>query len=177
MTDTAATGARQWLVQFPDITSALGSFSASDPNAGNASKPFLFTNDLFIDIRSYPGTTAVVLSDYGGWTVPQPVNTWRFRRLRADFYVDPLRDAEGNATESSSLTEQRGMDVFRIFQARLHRRDLDTVLFGDMVTLQSQLLTEPQFTQMPQASGSGLSTQVGTAYWGVAFSGFTDAPS
>lgn len=172
-----ATGAQQWLAQFSDITSVLGSFPLNDPIAANQGKPFLFSGDLFIDIRTYPGTTAAVLTDYGGWTVPQPLNTWRFRRLRVDIYVDPLRDSAGNISESSSFTEKRGMDVFRVLQARLHRRDLDTVLWGDMVTLQSQLLTEPQFFQMPQASGSGMSTQIGTAYYGVAFSGFTDASS
>lgn len=177
MTDTVATGARQWLVQFTDITSVLGSFPLSDPIIANQGKPFLFTGDLFIDIRTYPGTTAVVLTDYGGWTVPQPISTWRFRRLRVDIYVDPTRDSTGNIIESSSITEARGMDVFRAFESRLHRRDLDTILWGDMVTLQAQLLTEPQFFQMPQASGSGLSTQLGTAFYGVTFSGWTDVAS
>jgi len=175
--DTVATGSRQWLIQFSDITSLLGAFPNTDPVVANRNLPFLFTGDLFIDIRTYPGTTAAVLTDSGGWTVPQPLNTWRFRRLRLDIYVDPLRDGAGNITESSSLTAQRGMNVFRAFQARLHRRDPDTILWGDMVTLQSQLLTEPQFFQMPQASGSGLSTQVGTAYYGIAFSGWTDVAS
>lgn len=177
MTDTVATGARQYLAALSDVTAVLGAFSLTDTNPANAGQPFLFSDDLLVNILNYPSTIAVVLGDAGGWQVPQPLNTWRFRRLRVDFYVDPTRDSAGNVTETSALTRQRGLDAFRVFQRHLQRRDPDTVLWGDMVTMQCQLLTEPQFNEWQIASGSGITTQVGTAFYGVSFSGWTDAPS
>lgn len=177
--DSVATGAYKYLMggnnggPFTDVTSQLGSFSASDPIPGNAGMPWLFTGDLLANIGN-SGEAAVVLSDHGGWQVPQRLGTERFRRLRVDIYVDPLRDGEGNVTETSGLTELRGMGVFRAIQALLHRRDNDSIVWGDMVTTGCMLLTEPEFIQLAAASGNQMTSQVGTAWYGVSFSGFID---
>lgn len=180
MTDTVATGAFKYLMTgngsgpFTAVTSLLGSFSPSDPVSANAGQPWLFTGDLLVNIGN-SSAVAVVLSDHGGWQVPQRLGTERFRRLRIDIYVDPARDAEGNVTETSSMTEARGMEVFHALQSLLHRRDNDAVAFGDMVTTGSVLLAEPEFLQMPSASGNQMSSQIGTAWFGISFSGWADA--
>lgn len=180
VTDTVATGCFKYLMtgnaggQFTSITGLLGSFPLSDPNVANAGQPWLFTGDLLVDIGN-TSVTAAVLSDHGGFQPPQRMGTERFRRLRLDLYTDPLRDAENNVIETSSLIEARGMDVFRAFQSLLHRRDNDTITWGDMVTTGCLLLAEPDFIQMPSASGNQMSSQVGTAWYGVSFSGWLDA--
>lgn len=161
---------------FTPVTGLLGAFPVSDPIAANAGQPWLFSGDLLVNIGN-SSAAALVLSDFGGAASPQRLGTERFRRLRADIYVDPLRDAEYNVTETSSLTAQRGMDVFRALQALLHRRDPDTVLWGDMVTTGCRLITEPQFIQLPSGSGNAITSQYGTAVYEVSFSGFAGTPS
>lgn len=180
MTDTVGTGAYKYLMtgnnggQFTTVTSLLGSFPLNDPIVANAGQPYLFTGDLLIDIANTQATAAV-LSDHGGWQAPQRLGTERFRRLRVDLFTDPLRDAENNVTETSATTEARMMDVFRAFQSLLHRRDNDAIIWGDMVTTGCLLLTEPDPVQMPAASGNQMSTMYSTAFFGVTFSGWTDA--
>lgn len=171
-----AAAAQQFLAGFSDVIASVGAFPVNDPIAGNAGKPFLFAENMLIDVRSYPSTTAAVLTDTGGWQTPMALNTFRFRRLRLDIYVDPLRDSEGNVTETATYTEDRGLATFVAFNRHLHRRDPDAQTWGDdhLVTLQSQLITEPDFTQLPSASGSGFTTQLGSAYYGVTFSGWLD---
>jgi hypothetical protein len=159
---------------FTTITSLLGAFSPSDENVANAGQPWLFTGDLLVNIGN-SSAAAVVLSDHGGWQAPQRMGTERFRRLRLDIYIDPLRDASFDVIETSSLTEDRGMDLFRAIQSLLHRRDNDTITWGDLVTTACVLLTEPEFIQMGASSGNQMSSQLGSAYYGVSFSGWTDA--
>jgi len=179
-TDTVATGCYKYLLTgneggpFTTITSLLGSFPEDDPIPANAGQPWLFTGDLLVDIGN-TSAVALVLSDHGGWQAPQRMGTERFRRLRVDLYVDPLRDVSYDVTETSSLTEDRGMDVFRALQSLLHRRDNDAIIWGDMVTTGCMLLTEPEFIQMGSASGNQMSSQTASAYYGVSFSGWTDA--
>lgn len=182
MTDTVATGAYKYLMTgngggpFTAVTGLLGSFPAGDPVAANAGLPWLFTGDLLVNIGN-SSAIALVLSDFGGWQVPQRLGTERFRRLRVDIHADPTRDAEFNVTETSGLTEARAMDVFRALQSLLHRRDNDTVAWGDLVTTGCLLLTEPQFIENPAASGNSMTTMLGTAFYGVSFSGWIDQPS
>ena len=158
---------------FTSVTSLLGSFPANDPNPVNANMPWLFTGDLLVNIGN-TSAVAVVLSDHGGWQVPQRMGTERFRRLRADIYVDPLRDVEFNVAETSSLTHGRGQVVFNMMNFLFHRRDNDAQIWGDLVTTGGMLIAEPEFIEMPTASGSQMTSQVGTAYWGISFSGWTD---
>ncbi len=170
-----AAAAQEWLITFPDVVASVGAFPADDPIAENAGQPFIFAENLFIDIRTYPGTIAVVLTDIGGWQAPIALNSFRFRRLRLDIYADPLRDDAGNVIESSTMTEDRALGTFVAFNSHLHRKDPDAIVWGDeLVTLQCQLITEPDFVQWPVASGSGITTQLGSAVYGVTFSGWLD---
>jgi len=88
-----------------------------------------------------------------------------------DIWIDPQRDAGQNVTESSSVTANRGMAVFNAVQFRLHRLDPDAVFWGDLCTVNCQLLTEPVF--QPVSDGDWMLR--GTAYFGVEFSGWSDA--
>lgn len=171
--DDVGTGAVRYLSQFADVTSLLGFFPVSDPNPSNAGQPWLFSDTTAGVLARLEGTSqcAVVCSDFGGWTAPAPLGTGRFRRLRVDIWVDPLRDVNNNVLESSSLTTNRGLAVFNAVQFRLHRTNPDTVTWGDLVTYGCQLLTEPQFTVVPD----GDYLQSAPAYFGVMFSGWTDA--
>ena len=171
--DDVGGGAVRYLSQFADVTSLLGSFSLSDLNPGFAGRPWLFNdvNQGVFATMEGSSAAAVVLSDFGAWDAPPQGGTARFRRLRVDIWVDPLRDASANVQETSSITANRGMAVFNAVQFRLQRTDPDTVLWGDLVTNGCQLLTEPQF--LPVQDGDWLLR--GTAYFGVGFTGWSDA--
>jgi hypothetical protein len=172
--DDVGTGAFQYLGQFSDVTSLLGSFPSDDPVAPNAGKPWLFTDTVGGQVLvRVEGTSAcaVVVGDFGGWGVPPQLGTERFRRLRVDIWVDPVRDAANSVTGTSEETTNRGLAVFNAIQFRLQRTDPDVVFWGDLATNGCQLLTEPQFA--PEPDGDWL--QVGTAYYGVSFIGWSDA--
>jgi hypothetical protein len=171
--DDVASGSVRYLSQFSDVTSLLGAFSLSDPNSGFAGKPWLFsdTNQGVLKVMEGSSASAVVCGDFGGWAVPPQLGTARYRRLRVDIWTDPLRDAQSNVTETSSLTANRGLAVFAAVQFRLQRTDPDAVLWGDLCTNGCQLLTEPEF--QPVADGDWLLR--GTAYYGVEFTGWSDA--
>jgi hypothetical protein len=145
----------------------------SDPNPGFAGAPWLFSDMSQGVLKVMEGTSAaaVVCADFGGWEVPVPLSTARYRRLRLDIWIDPQRDASSNVTESSSATANRGLAVFNAVQFRLQRTDPDAVFWGDMCTIGCQLLTEPVFQQV--SDGDWLLR--GTAFFGVEFSGWSDA--
>ena len=171
--DDVASGAVRYLTQFADVTAMLGSFSLSDPQTANAGRPWLFADNNQGVLATMEGSSAaaVVCGDFGGWDVPPMLGTLRFRRLRVDVWVDPLRDANRSVTETSSLTTNRGLAVFAATQFRLQRTDNDAIFWGDLCTVGCQLLTDIQFTPVPD--GDWL--QRGTAYYGVACSGWSDA--
>jgi hypothetical protein len=171
--DDVASGAVKYLTGFADVTTLLGAFSLADPEAPNAGKPWLFSdnNQGVFQTMEGSGAAAVVCSDFGGWSVPEPLGTMRFRRLRLDVWVDPLRDAAHNITESSSITANRGLAVFAAVQFRLQRTNPDAVLWGDLVTVDCHLITDIQFAPVPD--GDWLLR--GTAYYGVSTSGWSDA--
>jgi hypothetical protein len=172
--DDVGTGCWVYLGQFSDVTSLLGAFPGDDPVSANAGKPWLFTDtagDQVLVRVEGTSSCAVVLGDFGGWGVPPQLGTQRFRRLRVDIWVDPLRDADQSVTETSEATTNRGLAVFNAIQFRLQRTDPDLVFWGDMATNGCQLLTEPQFAAVPDGDWC----QRGTAYYGVSFTGWSDA--
>jgi hypothetical protein len=171
--DDVAGGAVKFLSQFGDVTSLLGSFPLSDQITANAGRPWLFSDSNQGTLATLEGSSAaaIVCGDFGGWDAPPMLGTLRLRRLRVDVWVDPLRDAQSNITETSSLTTNRGLAVFAAAQFRLQRTDNDAVFWGDLCTVGCQLLTDAQFTPVPD--GDGL--QRGTAFYGVACSGWSDA--
>jgi hypothetical protein len=171
--DDVASGAVKFLTKFADVTGLLGSFPLSDQIAANAGRPWLFADNNQGVLATMEGSSAaaVVCGDYGGWDVPPMLGTLRFRRLRVDVWVDPLRDVNRSVTETSSLTTNRGLAVFAALQFHLQRTDNDAIFWGDLCTVGCQLLTDIQFTPVPD--GDWL--QRGTAYYGVAASGWSDA--
>jgi hypothetical protein len=173
MPDDVGTGAVRFLSTCSDVTGLLGSFSRTDPIAANASKPWLFSDTSQGVLTVVKGTSAaaLVMADFGGWDVPPPLGTLRFRRLRADIWIDPARDGNGNVTETSSLTTNRGLAVFAALQFRLQRTDADAVFWGDLCTVGCQLLTDVVFTAVPDGDWM----QRGIAYYGVQCAGWSDA--
>jgi len=171
--DDVASGAVRYLAGFADVTSLLGSFPLSDPITANAGKPWLFSdnNQGVLTVMEGSSAAAIVCSDFGGWDVPPPYGTVRFRRLRLDIWIDPARDASRNVTESSSVTTNRGLALFAAVQFHMQRTDPDVVLWGDLCTVGCQLLTDIQFLPVPD--GDWL--QRGSAYYGVTASGWSDA--
>lgn len=172
MADDVGSGSFKYLSTFADVTSLLGSFSITDPVAGNQGQPYLFNSDILVDMKG-TSQAAVVCSDFGGWAAPPQLGTQRFRRLRIDIWVDPSRDSSGGVTVTTADTVNRGNVVFNAIHRHLHRRDPDAVVWGDLVTYGCQLLTEPAFTRVPD--GDWL--MLGTAVYAVYLSGWTDVVS
>lgn len=178
--DDVGSGAVKYLSGFSDVTSLLGAYSLTDPNPSNAGKPWLFSDTtgqgaapgVFTTVEG-SSAAALVCGDFGGWAVPQPLGTLRFRRLRVDLWVDPLRDVASNVTESSTITTNRALALFAAVQRHLQRRDPDAVFWGDLCTNDCHLLIEPQFLPVPD----GDMLQRGTAYYGVSFTGWSDVAS
>jgi hypothetical protein len=172
--DDVGTGAVKYLAGYPDVLSRIGAVPPSDPIGANAGQPWLFSDTTTSGVLTrMKGTqqAALVLADFGGWDVPPPLGSIRFRRLRVDVWIDPLRDGNNNVAETSSITTNRGLRVFSAVQFRLQRKDPDAVTWGDLVTTGCQLLTDIIFNPVPD--GDWL--QRGTAYFGVSCSGWTDA--
>lgn len=176
MPDDVATGSFQWLSQFTDVTSAVGAFPAGDPNPGFANQPFLFAGNILKQMKG-TSASAVVLNDFGGWQAPPQLGSQRFRRLRVDVWTDPLRDVNGNISVTLESTVNRCLQVFAIVHRHLHRRDSDTVLWGDLVVYGCQLLTEPQPSQIPDGDSQGMGVVMGSAVYGVYVGGWTDFSS
>jgi hypothetical protein len=174
--DDVGGGAVRYLAGFSSVTGLLGSFPVNDPITANAGKPWLFSDTTTSGVLTrMKGTSraALVCADFGGWDVPPPLGSVRFRRLRVDLWVDPARDAEGNVAETSALTTNRGLAIFAAVQSRLQRKDGDAIAWGDLVTVGCQLLTDISFSPVPD--GDWL--QRGIAYYGVQCSGWTDVAS
>lgn len=170
MADDVGSGAAKYLSQFPDVTSLLGRFSSTDPNVSLRGVAWLFNANLLADIKG-SSSAALVLSDFGSWTAPLPLSGARNRRLRVDIYQDAQRDSLGNIIQTDAGTVNAVMHVFNTVHLHLQRRDSDTVLWGDMVTYACQLVTEPAAARIPDGDWAML----GTAVYGVSFSGWTDA--
>ena len=172
--DDVGTAAWKYLSPMSQIAAVLGSFPSNDANPANAGMSYLFTGNILVTIK---GTqqSAAVLSDFGGWSLPPLLGTQRFRRLRLDVWTDPTRDANGNIIVTESNTVNRCLHVFNVFHSTLQRTDMDTQTWGDMVTFSCQLLTEPTPAQVADGDSQGVGVVMGTAVYGVSFSGFTDA--
>lgn len=169
MADDVGSGASKYLSQFSDVTALLGSFPLNDPVTGNQGRPWLFNSNILVDTKG-TGQAAIVLSDFGGWTPPQQLSQARNRRLRVDIYQDAQRDAQGNVVQSDAFAVNQVNHIFNTLHLHLQRRDPDTVLWGDLVTYACQLITEPAPARLPDGDWGML----GTATYGVSFSGWTD---
>jgi hypothetical protein len=170
--DDVGSGSAKYLSQFSDVTSLLGAFPAGDPISGNAGQPYLFNSDLLVNLKGSQAA-AVVCADFGGWSAPPMLGSQRFRRLRVDVYQDAQRDALGNIVSTHQATVNMLNTVFNAVQRHLHRRDPDTVVWGDMVTFACQLLTEPAWLPLPNGDWG----MWGSAVYGVSLSGWTDFAS
>jgi hypothetical protein len=170
--DDVGSGAAKYLSQFSDVTSLLGSFSATDTVTGNQGRPWLFNTDLLVKIKG-TSSAALVLSDFGGWSAPQLLSGARNRRLRVDLYQDAQRDSAGNIQQTNAATVNAINHLFTRVHLHLQRRDNDTVVWGDLITYACQVLTEPVATQLSDGDWA----MFGTAIYGVSFSGWTDTLS
>jgi hypothetical protein len=173
--DDVAIAAWTYIRTFSDVQGIVGTFPEDDPN-GFAGLPYLFTDNLLVQMKGSQ-TSAVVFNDAGGWQAPPQYGSQRFRRLRVDVWTDPLRDASDNIVVTKSNTVNRCLQVFNILHRHLQRRDSDIQVWGDMVTYGCQLLTEPNPDQVPDGDSQGMGLIMGTAFYGVCISGWTDFSS
>lgn len=165
-------GSATYLAGFSDVTALLGAFSPADPVVANQNQPYLFAADLLVNLKGTQAA-ALVCTDSGGMSAPPMLGSQRFRRLRVDLYQDSQRDSSGNVIGTHESSIKLLSRLFNQVHLHLHRRDPDTVTWGDMVTFACQLLAEPQWMGTPDGDWG----MQGTAFYGVSVSGFTDAVS
>ncbi len=168
--DTPATGAWKRLYPLPALQAVVGTFPVTDPRSGYS---WIFSGNMAAQIKGSQAS-AVVLTDAGGWGAPPMLGTQRFMRLRVDVWTDPVRDGNRNIITTQSVTTARCLDVFRVVHGFLQRTDPDVQVWGDLVTVSCQLLTEPEPQQMPDGDSSGMGAMIGTAVYGVEVTGWTD---
>jgi hypothetical protein len=155
--DDVASGGYQYVSSLPDVLAVIGSFPADDPD--NAGIPWVFVHSLYTRMEAQSivqGSRAVALvCVYAGQgSAVLDYSTVRWQRLEVDIWVDPLRDSFGNVT-SPSETEHRGNDVFTVLDSHLHRASSGdkTVVWGDLVTVNSIRMTEPVWYPVPDGDG------------------------
>lgn len=142
-TDDLAQGASTWLATFPDVLAVLG---VNDDDV-----PLLFQNTPFGRIECTQ-STALVLSQMGGWAGPNDFNTMRFPRLSVEIYVDPLRDSMNNPIDPGEA-HRRASNAFNVIDRRLHRPQSGVQMWGTVRTIACLRLGEPNVFGVPGGDG------------------------
>jgi hypothetical protein len=153
MLDNPASGAVQYLSSFSQITSLVGAFSSSDAITANASLPYIFLDDLLVDLKG-TSASALVLSTAGSMGAAAPMSTARPERLLVEIYSDFLRDASRNIIETSGNTIQRMEQLFDYVHAVLHRTSSQPVVWGDLITVGCTLISKGQPAMIPDGEGA-----------------------
>lgn len=170
--DDVGTAAFQYLSTVPNVVAQVGSFPLNDPVVANQGLPWIFTGDLLVLLQN-TSSAAVVCHDAGMAASPLPLGTALARRLQLDIYVDPARDINNNITSTKGDTRNRGNALIASLFAALHRTNPDTQVWGDLVTVNSQLLSEADWLDTPEGDGDGM--QMKTLYYSVLTGGWTDS--
>lgn len=170
MMDDIASGCVKYLSGFTSITSLLGSFSISDPVTPNAGKPWIFKNDLLVQIKG-TSASAIVLSPAGSMAAPAPMSTARPERLLVEIYTDFTRDTNLNITETSGSTIQRMEQLFNYVHAALHRTSAQSVIWGDLITTDCGLVAAGKPSILSDGEGA---VQLKQSYYSVTTFGWTD---
>lgn len=170
--DDIGTASYQYLKTVANVTAQLGAFAADDPVVANRGLPWIFVEDLLVTVQN-SSSAAVVCSDAGTAASPLPLGTAIARRLQLDIYVDPPRDAANNITSTKGATRNIGNTLIASLFAALHRTNPDTQIWGDLVTINSQLLSEGDWLATPEGDGDGM--QMKTIYYSVLTGGWTDS--
>lgn len=168
--DDAASGAVQYLSAFTSITGLLGNFGSSPQVAANAGKPYIFKNDLLVDLKG-TSASAIVLSTAGSMGASAAFSTARMERLLVEIYTDFLRDANLNIIETSGATIQRMEQLFNYVHAALHRTSSLQVIWGDLLTVGCELVSKGQPAMIPDGEGAMQRMQ---SFYAVTTFGWTD---
>ena len=144
--DDIVQAAVTWLLGFPDVLAALGTFVIDGELA-----PGLFQYETWTPIEGSSSTACVINND-GGWTGPNQHNTLRFPRLLVEILADPMRDSGFNNTDSGEV-RRRATAAFTAIDAHLHRPQGGTMLWGQLRVVESVRLTEPMIYRVPDGDG------------------------
>lgn len=144
--------ARQRLLASPSLLALLGS------GQGFAHWIFVGPYEGSAPFVQMDGSqqAAVVLAEGSNWLPPNMHNTMQFPSLRVDVYLDPIRDASGNAV--SPDLKPRFLPVQRELVRILHRPQGDVELWGDVRTLGSQQLGSWQYSRFSDTDGTGIAS-------------------
>lgn len=134
------------LIGFPDVLAVLDSFEVD-----GGSMPGLWQYRLFAQMEGTSGTACVIDSD-GGWAGANPHNTLRFPRLMVTIWADPIRDMGSNAVDPGEV-QRRAIRAFWAVDARLHRPQGGSQLWGSLRTVDCVRLTEPTMYVVPDGDG------------------------
>ncbi len=142
--DDLVQGAVKYLLGFYDVSTSLGVYA-------DTGAPWLFQHTLWVTVEG-SSSTAAVIARAGGWAGANQHNTMRFPRLALEIYADPIRDAAGNITDPGEAY-RRIESVFDTFDRLLHRPASATQMWGEIRTIGSQRLGEPNVYPVPDGGG------------------------
>src|SRR5882724_8110028 len=97
-TDTATSGTVKYLLSKSSVTNLVGVFP-------NTTIPYIFTNVPQHEMKN-SSTSALVVNTRGQWISANNYNTARYPRVQIDFYVDPIRDLDGNIALDNNEVER-----------------------------------------------------------------------
>lgn len=137
----------KWLLTKSSVTSAVGMFTVSGKQV-----PGIFQYRLWAGQFEGASSSAIVITNEGGWATPNPHNTMRFPRVVLNVWCDPLRDDGHNATNLPEV-QRRAMWVFEQADKYLHIPGGDTMIWGETRVISSVRLVEPVLYTVPDGDG------------------------
>lgn len=141
--DDIVQGAARYLLDRADVVGVLGTTAAGTP--------LLFQHTLYVQMEG-TSTNAAVISYAGGWSGANIHNTARFPRLSLEIYCDPLRNSTKHVTEPGEV-HRRIHVVFAALDRALHRPQGGEQRWGEVRTLSSTRLAEPNIYAVPDGDG------------------------
>lgn len=127
--------AAKYLLATPSVVSAVGSFDISG-------KPFIFRDEILANLESkeYQPIGAIVVSDGGPIAMPV-ISRFRLRRLEVAIWANGTRDLGGALVNAPSVPKKIDA-IFKAVDRVLHRTSAEPVMWGDLLTISSERLTD-----------------------------------
>lgn len=135
MADDLQGAAVKYLLATPSVVNVVGSFDVSG-------KPFIFRDEILANLESkeYQAVGAIVVSDGGPIAMPV-ISRFRLRRLEVAIWANGTRDVIGALTNAPSIPLKIDT-IFKAVDKVLHRTSAEPVLWGDLLTISSERLTD-----------------------------------
>lgn len=147
--------ATRFLISQPTVTATV-----SQTDSG---KPFIFHRRISDNVEK-TGKAALVVMDGGYFGQGNDYNTERFKRIRLEFWVGPVREPKGLVANLSEA-EDRLDNIYNAVDKVMHRINNEPQLWGDRWVLTSKRIGDLVYYPV----NDGTEICYGTAYYGISF--------